>query len=65
MSSPLERRNNQANFRWGQAIKQLRAAFRHIDTANEGFIKFTELETLLTRAGPAYTSISPRARRDS
>ncbi|KAH8063615.1 serine/threonine kinase [Aureococcus anophagefferens] len=33
------------------SLRELRAAFRAIDTANEGFINFGELEAVLTKAG--------------
>lgn len=40
------------------SLRELRAAFRAIDTANEGFINFGELEAVLTKAGYDATLIA-------
>ncbi|KAH8076070.1 serine/threonine kinase [Aureococcus anophagefferens] len=40
------------------SLRELRAAFRAIDTANEGFINFGELEAGLTKAGYDQTLIA-------
>ncbi|KAH8096251.1 serine/threonine kinase [Aureococcus anophagefferens] len=40
------------------SLRELRAAFRAIDTANEGFINFGELEAVLTKAGYDQTLIA-------